>query len=455
MKHLACFAIFLVAACDCSSNTEPECTTSADCPMPQICVDGECQLPMTPMDSGIDTTPRPIPDAEVDGGTCATGSEEAVALPVDIIIAVDQSASTGEERDAIQANINTNMVEILEASGLDYRVILINSSSALCPGAPLGDPSDCLADNPPRYYRIPHPVNNSDALTLLLWTYDGFSKRPNSCVQNDAPELRWRDFLRFDALKVFIVFSDDDPTSFTASGGPPSCRGGGSFAGCTNGACPTLDCAGMDWGSICPNFGCPTYADRPADWVGGMDFPSELYALEPAGMFGTAEEPKWVFHSLVGIDALREPEEPLSDRCAICNSSGNTAENAGLEYQKLSILTGGVRFPSCNTDYSPVFTRISEEIVPLACVFDVESTSLGMTDPDRTNVRYVPGDGSPGEDVLQDQTRDCDVDANGWQWNADFTRITLCGLVCDRIKADPDGRVEITVGCETMLRPPI
>jgi hypothetical protein len=399
---------------------------------------------------------RPPFDAgpEPDSGTCAIATGEVASLPVDIIIMVDQSPSTGEERDAIEANINTNLVSVLEASGLDYRVILINSDSSLCPDAPLGNPSDCLAHNPPRYYRIPQPVNNSDELTLLLFTYDGYTRRPNSCARIENAALRWRDYLRFDALKVFLVFSDDDPESFSAFGGRPAC-GGTTSAYCASPppSCPDRDCAALDWASICPNFNCPTFADRAADWAGGADFPTELYRLDPPGMFGTAAEPKWVFHSLVGLDRVREPTEPLSGLCDLCNFSGNTAEAAGLTYQRLSILTGGVRFPSCNTDYSPVFRRIASTIVPLACEFVVEPTAVGGTiDPRRTNVTYTPSTTGTAEAVLLD-SRDCDTEADGWQWNADFTRIRLCGTICDRVRADPDPRVQIAVGCATQCQP--
>lgn len=448
MRFFSWIAIF-AAGCECSA-MPATCASSSDCTRGETCVGGFCR------DSTFDAGRFQLPDSDVipgfDGGSCARASDEVAALPVDIIVVVDQSASTGEERDAISENINTNLVQILEASGLDYRVILINSDPALCPPG-LANTADCLANNPPRFYRVPQPVNNSDELTLILWTYGGESRRPNSCVRVANPALAWRDHLRFDALKVFVVFSDDDPESYSARGGQPAC-GGTTMAYCdpAPASCPNRDCNELDWGALCPNFNCPTFADRAADWAGGRDFPTELYALEPAGMFGTAAEPRWIFHSLIGVDRTLEPTEPLSGLCDICDFEGNTGVAAGITYQKLSILTGGLRFPSCNTDYSPVFQRIASTIVPLACEFVIEPTAVGGTiDPMQTNVAFTPSDGSGTDTILLD-SRPCDT-ADGWQWNEDFTRIRLCGPTCDRVQDDPDGRVSITVGCATACQP--
>ena len=109
-----------------------------------------------------------------------------------------------------------------------------------------------------------------------------------------------------------------------------------------------------------------------------------------------------------------------------------------------------MRFPSCNTDYSPVFTRIASTIIPLACEFVVETT--GTPDRAHTNVTFEPSGGGVPETILLD-SRPCDAGSDGWQWNADFTRVRLCGAACDRVTADPEGHVRINVGCATQCRP--
>lgn len=363
----------------------------------------------------------------LDGGvTCAVASSEVVPSPVDVIIAIDQSASMGQEIQGVIDNINEHLAVILADEKIDYRVILVSGDFCIRP--PLGSSDSapaCYGSNLPRFFHAPAPVNNSDALTLFLWTYDGFYKAPNTCNKLERPEVRWKDHLRYGSQKVFIVFSDDDPYSFSAA-----------KLGCSN----------------CPLHNCPTFADRTADW-GGADFPTELYKLEPAGMFGTPEARKWTFHSVIGVDREYSPSDPVTPLHQICNYNGNTGETAGVEYQKLSKLTGGMRFPSCNTDYSPVFRSIAASIVPLACTYRLESTqNLGVIDPNRINVAFDPEDGSGVQAILKDDTAPCDAGANGWQFAGNNETIVLCGAICDAVKASPTGRVTITAGCQTRVR---
>jgi len=77
MRILVTLALFAAALTSCTSTTEPECTSSVDCPTGQRCVDGTCQ-------SGSDSGP-------FDTGVVDTGS------PVDSgdTGAVDSSADTG------------------------------------------------------------------------------------------------------------------------------------------------------------------------------------------------------------------------------------------------------------------------------------------------------------------------------------------------------------------------
>jgi hypothetical protein len=456
---IAALLASLIAGCSCGGPALRPCTSSRDCRIGTVCSSGRC---VPHMDGTVEDDSGPYDAGAVldaipfDGAACAIASDVVATQPVDIIVVVDQSASTGEERDAIEANISTNLVSVLEANHVDYHVILINSDPALCPDPPLRiEGSDCMSSNLPRYLRVPHPVNNSDELTLILWTYVGDGKRPNSCVRNTGVVPAWRDAVRPGALKVFIVFSDDDPTSYRASGAPPSCSapGGPGFAGCSSATCPNLDCDAIDWGTVCPNFGCPTFDTGAADWNGGRDFLTELQALDPPGMFGGPDDPLVIFHSIIGVSRTLEPTEPITDRCDRCDFSGNTAENSGVTYQALSRTTGGLRFPSCNTDYSTVFERISETLRPLACDFLIEQTGPDPIDPSLVNVTFDPGDGSASSLIVQDAHRGCDAGADGWQWNADFTRIRLCGPACDRVSASEAGTVSITVGCDTVMAP--
>ena len=196
---------------------------------------------------------------------------------------------------------------------------------------------------------------------------------------------------------------------------------------------------------------CPSYADKAAAW-GGADFPTELYALEPAGMFGKAGRPKWMMHAIVAVDKAYDSKQPVTALDKVCNNNGNTGETSGVEYQKLAVMSGGLRFPSCNTDYSPVFQAIAAAIVPLACKFHLEQTNLGSPDPDKTNVQIDYGDGAGQQVIPRDDSAPCEGGANGWQWADNYSAIVLCGPACDKLKSSANAKVSITVGCDAVVR---
>lgn len=85
----------------------------------------------------------------------------------------------------------------------------------------------------------------------------------------------------------------------------------------------------------------------------------------------------------------------------------------------------------------------------LGCELIVPAPAPGKTlDPKKVNVVYRPGDGG-GSRILP-YSEDC-ADKNGWFYddpNAP-TRITLCADSCKLAQNDPEGRLEVVLGCET------
>lgn len=64
-------------------------------------------------------------------------------------------------------------------------------------------------------------------------------------------------------------------------------------------------------------------------------------------------------------------------------------------------------------------------------------------DPAKVNVRYVDGSGTSSQ-VAQDPE-------NGWSYDnpTDPTKVILHGASCDALKADPNGKIDIIIGCPT------
>ncbi|MFN7130507.1 MAG: hypothetical protein ACK4N5_00395 [Myxococcales bacterium] len=140
-------------------------------------------------------------------GACATESAEAqfVTLPVDVIIAIDNSCSMLEETKQTNDNINNEFAQIMANSGLDYRVVMVSSRGTTntssnyptCVRAPLGSAtcgSECPATNCPRYKSVNQVVSSVNALDLLTRQsiYD-----------------QYKSFLRPDSQKYFLIITDD------------------------------------------------------------------------------------------------------------------------------------------------------------------------------------------------------------------------------------------------------
>ena len=74
------------------------------------------------------------------------------------------------------------------------------------------------------------------------------------------------------------------------------------------------------------------------------------------------------------------------------------------------------------------------------------------------NVQITDGaDGAAPQCLSRDDTAAGDGGANGWQFattpdgSIDRSKIVLCGAACARVDADAGARVDVLVGCETIV----
>lgn len=141
-------------------------------------------------------------DAEPAEAGCATSQSQALAPPVDLIFAIDQSESMDAEIDQVKKNIN-KLSDLLAATKLDYRVIMIArpgpDAFGVCIPAPLG--AEGCGDNLPRFKRSAQQVASNDALALYLRTYD-----------STDPLIGWSKYVRPTSVKVFVPITDDNAT---------------------------------------------------------------------------------------------------------------------------------------------------------------------------------------------------------------------------------------------------
>lgn len=336
-----------------------------------------------PPENGTDGGPSLGPAADAGPTKCATAQAAAIKPPIDIIVIVDQSGSMSEEISSLKGSLN-NLSTMLDKTNIDYHVVMIGTVGTgtfdVCIPPPLGGAS--CASNGTKFRTVNTNVQSNDALTIILSTLD----------QATGPKS-WRDFLRPDALKIFIPVTDDDAL-------------------------------GNDFKAMNPN-----------------QYDADLLA-KGGGLFGTDALRKYVFYPIAGADTF-----PSESKCS-------SAVNNGSVYLALAKMTHGKWFPVCSGSFAPVFTEIGTVLsAQVACELAIPTpTSGGELDPDKVNVKFTSADGKTVNDILQDKTKRCADGANGWQYSDDGTKILLCGDDCEAARNDPGSKVDVEFGCQTKVK---
>jgi hypothetical protein len=87
------------------------------------------------------------------GETCGSveGAPESISRPIDIIFIIDNSGSMSDQIREVEENVKTNFADIIDASAIDYRVIMISRyGSSTGPGVGGSDyqfdPDDLIPD---------------------------------------------------------------------------------------------------------------------------------------------------------------------------------------------------------------------------------------------------------------------------------------------------------------------
>lgn len=366
---------------------------------------------------------------------------EQLRSPVDIIFIVDNSSSMAGEIEQIQERINEDFARIIEASGVDYRVIMIarygdvnvqvgESDHPICIRAPLGA-NDCsdptnqpLVQNPPHFFHYSADVRSRELWCDIL---DGWDSPDELTLEgaNDrqwdrVSPIGWREFVREEAFKEFVVITDDNSR-------------------CTRGP-----------------YAFDDQTSAAAGRNAAIDFDTALLALEPR-QFGTNAVRNYKFHSIVALRENTNPTDPWPPsepvQTDICRPG---AEGPGTGFQALSILTGGLRYPTCNNDnFNAIFNALAEGVVKgsLACEWAIPK--LDDFKPSQVNMRWTSG-GKTEVIGHVDTKADC-AKADGWYYddNDKPKTVIACPATCDLLQTDPNGRVDLLFGCDTVAAPPL
>jgi len=336
------------------------------------------------------------------GGTGAGGSAcvaqsakaELQKQAVDVIVVADTSSSMGAVTNAIELNINTKLIDTLETAKLDYRVVLLagyGAGSAICVTAPLGggncSPVPAVPALTPRFLHYDQATGSGSFFTIILSTY-------NQADKNGFVKSGWSEFLREGSKKIFLAFTD-------AESGPS---------------------------------------------MSGAVFDQKLLALTPA-RFGTATQREYVFHTFAGVATPPNPSQPWLPTDPVAGAGCGHPKAQPL--QDLSILSGGLRYPLCNTkSYDVVFKTIADDVVKkvtVSCEFPFPEPPAGETlDPDTIQIQYTPGTG--GKETFKQVKSKAECTAGAFY--VEGQKVLLCDEACSAVQSDPGAALAVEYGCD-------
>jgi hypothetical protein len=340
---------------------------------------------------------------------CAQVSAQAMLTkkPVDIIFVIDNSGSMTDEIAAVESNVNTNFASIIGSSGLDYRVIMVshfglNSLQRICIQPPLGGnaAATCSGSTPTNtanFFHYDYDIQSTDSLQKLLNTY-------NLADSHGLAPMGWSQWLRMDSVKMFIEITDDQSDLTAAS------------------------------------------------------FDSQILAKSPA-QFGTATNRNYIFHSIIGLHENSPatkawlPTDPKQATKCTPVGGADGAVNAGPQYQDLSILTGGLRFPICQkASFNDVFQQVAMGVIggaQVPCQFKVPDPPSGATvNLDTVVVAYTPSGGGAPQGFTQVAN---EAACTSSQFYIDGDQIHLCPATCTAVKADAMAKLDITFDCNVPI----
>ncbi len=375
--------------------------------------------------------------------SCASVSEEATlaSRPVDIIVAIDNSGSMGGEISEVEVQMTKNFAAILDAAvpPIDYRVILVarhgqNGAESVCIAEPLGTVPDANddghcdtvpqqpTDNPPKFFHHSVEISSHNALCRLRQQFDvadEWNLHPNG----------YKELLRDDSYKFFLVITDDRPSSSQQDG------------------CTMIYDDGNDAG---------TAVTMAAQWD------ADMQALSPEHFGADAESRNYTFWSVVSLapymgsaaDKYGEPHPPDVALAPITTAECSPgAQNPGVGYQALSVLTGGYRYPTCAADdtppgdYEKLFTLMAQGVIEgaqVGCEFLIPEPPAGQT-PDLNTLEVdYESDGMLVSTFTQvPGLAECDDTS----FYIEDDTIILCPGACATVQSDENAKLTVSYDC--------
>src|SRR5262249_54272870 len=137
----------------------------------------------------------------------------------------------------------------------------------------------------------------------------------------------------------------------------------------------------------------------------------------------------------------------------LCTGNGGNAVAVGTEYQKLSVLTKGLRYPICQyQSFDAIFQNVAAGIITgaqLSCAFAVTAIPPD-SNMNNTTLQFTPTNGG----AVQGFTHVANAAACTATPNAFYTvnnEIHLCPGACTLWRNDPTAIVDVLFSCTNQV----
>ncbi len=302
-----------------------------------------------------------------------------IGQPADIILVVDSSGSMGSAVDRIEEVLNGELAAVLESAGIDYQVILLANDVAI--GPPLSTSG--------RFHHHVTAIGSGDGASFhnVLETYP-----------------QWSAWLRPDAVKVFLHFTD------SADGNGESIQ----------------------------------------NYEGTFD---EILVRDHADQFGMVPGRRFVYHAIIGLMENDPQTDPWLPTDPIVNGTCEAPElgrtGPGVGYQGVAVRTGGLRFPVCQfSHFNVVFNTIADAVIALAtppCTYALPSPPVGEElDLNTLAVLYLK---EPGASPMYFERVSGPTTCRDGGFYLDSQSVRLCEQTCSVVTNNPQSEVDIAFGC--------
>jgi len=353
-------------------------------------------------------------DGLLDGTETAVGSDptmsdqacgkeqydaDLVKKPIDVIFSVDTSGSMDDEIDEVENRIKGDFVDIMNNSGVDYRVIMLADKDEVCikslsKNGNCGEGANTNTNKFKHIDQVDGSPESEQSLKNFVDYYDGI---------RDSQGEPYNQYLRSNSFKIFVAVSDEKEQAYNSGSDPPGAA---------------------------------------------QEFINKITSKSNAD-FGTPSNRNFRVHGIIGVppkggQKAYQPSEPIQNS----NMNCSTAEKMPAS-EHAAKKTKGLRYPICKTNsYDAVFNEIADGAVQLSkigCELDYPMVSNDTIDKDKMSLQWKPMSASKASVVhkVHDQSN-CAKD----RFYLDSGKVQLCQKLCDEVRDTDKGKLTIHAGCE-------